>query len=93
MHFVIFCQDKPGSQQVRLDNRPAHVEYLKEHADKIVAAGPILTDDGEGMIGSTLIMEFEDRLDAKAWAANDPYARAGLFASVDIRPWKKVFPQ
>lgn len=93
MHFVIFCQDKPGSQQVRLDNRPAHVEYLKEHADKIVAAGPNLTDDGESMIGSTLIMEFDSRTDAKAWAANDPYARAGLFASVDIRPWKKVFPQ
>ena len=92
MHFVIYCLDKPDHLQVRMDSRPAHVEYLKAHADKIVAAGPMLTDDGEGMTGSTLLMEFNDRTEAEDWAANDPYAKAGLFASVDIRAWKKVFP-
>ncbi len=92
MHFVIYCLDKPDHLQVRMDNRPAHVEYLKAHADKIVAAGPMLTDDGEDMTGSTLLMEFNDRAEAEDWAANDPYAKAGLFASVDIRAWKKVFP-
>lgn len=92
MHFVIYCLDKPDHMQVRMDNRPAHVEYLKAHADKIVAAGPMLTDDGEGMNGSTLLMEFNDKAEAEDWAANDPYAKAGLFQSVDIRAWKKVFP-
>lgn len=92
MHFVIYCLDKPDHLQVRMDARPDHVEYLKAHADKIVAAGPMLTDNGEGMNGSTLIMEFNDRAEAEDWAANDPYAKAGLFQSVDIRAWKKVFP-
>lgn len=92
MHFVIFCLDKAGHANVRSENRPQHVEYLKASADKIVCAGPLLTDDGEGMIGSTLVMEFADRSEAEAWAANDPYAKAGLFESVDIRPWKKVLP-
>lgn len=92
MHFVIYCLDKPGHAQVRLDNRPAHVEYLKASADRIVCAGPMLADDGEGMVGSTLVMAFDDRAEADAWAANDPYAKAGLFESVSIRPWKKVFP-
>ena len=27
---------------------------------------------------------------AKAWAADDPYAKAGLFASVELTAWKKV---
>jgi uncharacterized protein YciI len=27
---------------------------------------------------------------AEAWAAADPYAKAGLFESVTIRAWKKV---
>ena len=27
---------------------------------------------------------------AEAWAANDPYAKAGLFASVELVEWKKV---
>ncbi|MCK5777411.1 MAG: YciI family protein [Rhodospirillales bacterium] len=92
MHFVIYCLDKDGHADVRTENRPQHVEYLKASADKIVCAGPLLTDDGEGMIGSTLVMKFADRSEAEAWAANDPYAKAGLFESVDIRPWKKVFP-
>ncbi len=92
MHFVIYCLDKPDHAHVRADNRPAHVEYLKASAGKIVCAGPMLSDDGEGMIGSTLVMEFADRAEADAWAANDPYAKAGLFESVSIRPWKKVFP-
>lgn len=92
MHFVIYCLDKPDHMQVRMDARPDHVAYLKAHADKIVAAGPMLTDDGEGMNGSTLIMEFSDKAEAENWAANDPYAKAGLFQSVDIRAWKKVFP-
>ena len=92
MHFVIHCLDKADHAHVRAENRPAHVEYLKAHADKIVAAGPLMSDDGEGMIGSTLIMAFRDRTEAESWAAGDPYAKAGLFQSVDIRPWKKVFP-
>ena len=92
MHFVLYCLDKPGHANVRADNRPAHVEYLKASADKIVAAGPLLSEDGEGMVGSTLILELADKAEAEAWAANDPYAKAGLFQSVDIRPWKKVFP-
>ncbi len=92
MHFVIQCLDKADHAHVRADNRPAHVDYLKAHADKIVAAGPLLSDDGEGMVGSALILAFNDRAEAESWAAADPYAKAGLFQSVDIRPWKKVFP-
>lgn len=92
MHFVIYCLDKPDHTHVRAEARPAHVDYLKEHAAKIVAAGPMLSDDGESMVGSTLLMAFNDKSEAENWAANDPYAKAGLFESVDIRPWKKVFP-
>lgn len=92
MHFVIYCLDKPNHRHVRAESRPAHVGYLKASAAKIIAAGPMLTDDGDGMIGSTLIMTFADRSEAEDWAANNPYAQAGLFESVDIRAWKKVFP-
>ena len=92
MYFSIYCKDKPDHGQVRLDNRPAHIEYLKQHAGKILAGGPMLNDGGDGMVGSLLIMDFADRAEAEAWAANDPYAQAGLFESVEIAPWKKVFP-
>jgi uncharacterized protein YciI len=52
-------------------------------------AGPFLTEGGD-MAGSLVILNV-DRLDqARDWAAQDPYAKAGLFQSVDIREWKKV---
>jgi uncharacterized protein YciI len=52
-------------------------------------AGPLLDDAGE-MIGSLVILDVADMAAAQAWAANDPYAKAGLFESVDLIPWKKV---
>lgn len=93
MLFAIYCRDKKDYQQVRLDNRPAHVEYLKKFAGQHAVTGPLLTDDGQGMVGSLLVMEFADRTAAEDFARNDPYAKAGLFESVAITPFRKVFPQ
>lgn len=45
------------------------------------------------MIGSLLVLDFPDRKAAEVFAANDPYAKAGLFQSVTITPFRKVFPQ
>ena len=93
MQFVIYCLDKPGSAQIRATNRPAHVEYLKQFSGQHVCTGPLLSDDGQGMVGSLLVMEFADKKAAEDFAANDPYARAGLFHSVTITPFRKAFPQ
>ena len=51
-----------------------------------------LQPDGQAPVGSLLIMEFEDLAAARAFAQDDPFAKAGLFQSVDIRPWRKTFP-
>ena len=50
--------------------------------------GPVLAEDGETFAGSTFVVEFDTLADAKAWAQADPYARAGLFETVEIRPFK-----
>lgn len=92
MHFVISCVDKPGHAPVRAANRAAHLEHLERYRDHVVTAGPTLSEDGAAMTGSVLIVEFADRAAAEAFAAADPYAKAGLFESVSIRPWKKVIP-
>lgn len=92
MLFVISCTDKPGNQKVRLDNRPAHVDYLKSQGPRIVMAGPTTTEDGQLMTGSMIVLEADDYAAAEAFSRNDPYAKAGLFDSVSIRPWKKVLP-
>ncbi|ATI40853.1 hypothetical protein CBW24_01765 [Pacificitalea manganoxidans] len=88
MRFVIHCTDKPGALQIRKDNREAHLAYLKE-TGVVEQAGPLLDDAGD-MCGSTLILELRDMSAAQDWAANDPYAKAGLFDSVRINAWNRV---
>lgn len=92
MLFAIFCTDKEDYLDVRLDNRPAHVEHLKSLGDHLVFAGPTLADDNATMNGSLIVVDFNTRAEAETFAMNDPYAKAKLFDSVVIRPWKKVLP-
>lgn len=87
MLIAVICTDKPGALETRLSNRDAHVAYLKETG--AVQAGPFLNDKGE-MYGSLVILDMESVDDARAWAAGDPYARAGLFSDVRIEEWKRV---
>ena len=90
-HFAIHCIDKPDSRELRAATRPVHLEHLHALGDAILAAGPLL--DGEGNpIGSLLIIDFPDRKAAIQFAADDPYALAGLFASVAVTAWRKVLP-
>jgi uncharacterized protein len=90
MLYVAYCLDKPGHAAVRAENRPAHLEFLKKFTAQIVIAGPLLSDDGQQMVGSLLILEFENRAELDGCLKSDPYAKAGLFASVDVRPWRKA---
>lgn len=92
MLFAIFALDKPGAEQVRLDNRPAHVEYLKANGTAVVRAGPLQSNDGKAMIGSLLVVDMADRAAVEDFCANDPYAKADLFESVQIKRWKQVIP-
>jgi uncharacterized protein YciI len=91
MLYALICTDKPGSLAVRKSNRPEHVAYLQSLGDGLVFAGPFTGEDGETPNGSLVVIEAESRQAAERIAAADPYARAGLFASVEIRPWIWVF--
>jgi uncharacterized protein YciI len=92
MLFHFYCTDKPNSTALRLATRPDHLKYIDAHRAKFVIGGPALAEDGQTMLGSVFIMEHADRTAAEAYAAADPYAKAGLFESVVIRPFKKVLP-
>mmetsp|Transcript_20053 Transcript_20053/g.32538 ORF Transcript_20053/g.32538 Transcript_20053/m.32538 type:complete len:91 (+) Transcript_20053:3-275(+) len=88
MLIALIARDKPGALQTRLDNREAHIAYLKE-TGVVSQAGPLLDEDGN-MAGSLVILDVADMAQAQDWAGNDPYAKAGLFASVELIEWKKV---
>jgi uncharacterized protein YciI len=90
--FVVHCKDRPGAAGLRQETRSAHLDYLKDFHARIVVAGPVTDPEGQTMIGSLLVMDFADRADLDAFLAGDPYAKAGLFESVTILPFKKVLP-
>ena len=93
MIYVITCVDKPGHGAVRKENRTAHLAYLRDAGDTLFAAGPTLSDDASSVTGSVIMVDLPDKQAAETFAANDPYAKAGLFESVTIKAWKKVFPE
>jgi uncharacterized protein len=88
MLVALFAHDKPGALPVRQENRPAHVDYLKS-TGCVSQAGPLLDDDGQ-MCGSLVILDVADMAAAQNWADNDPYAKAGLFADVQLVAWNRV---
>ncbi|MGF7158468.1 hypothetical protein FHS85_000078 [Rhodoligotrophos appendicifer] len=88
--FTVINRDKPNSGEIRASNRPVHIEYLKSLGERLRIAGPFIDDAGNG-IGSLLIIEADTIEQAKADAAGDPFAKAGLFQSVEVQPWRWVF--
>jgi uncharacterized protein YciI len=88
MHVALIAIDKSGALDLRKSNRDAHLAYADAQGCTFVA-GPLLDDAGD-MVGSLVVLDVPDMAAAEDWAANDPYAKAGLFESVTLRAWKKV---
>lgn len=86
MLFVLTAIDKENALALRMATREAHFAYARA-TGVVRLGGPFLDVKGD-MAGSLIIFEAKDLDDAKAWHANDPYTKAGLFARTELRPWK-----
>ena len=85
--FVLLCVDHPGGLERRMSVREAHLAYVREKLEMMKVAGPILNDAGE-MAGSMFVIEAPDKAAVEAFNAADPYTKAGVFARVELHPWK-----
>ncbi len=88
--FLILCTDKPDARHLRAANRPAHLAYISSGAAEVKLGGPWLDEGDGGPQGSMLLVEAGDFAAARAFAAADPYALAGLFETVQVRRWRLV---
>src|SRR5436853_7635335 len=93
MVHVFVLMDRPGAADLRTHVRPEHKAYLAQVAHRIAFAGPLLADDGETMIGSLLAIDFDSREAAAAWLRDEPFTRAGLYASVQVHAFANLWPQ
>lgn len=86
MIFAALIDYSPDASKIA-EHRPAHRAYLKSLLDSgnLVISGPFL-DDGGGL----LVYEAPTKEDAEALIRADPFAKAGVFVSWTIRPWKII---
>ncbi len=99
MLYAITGQDTPNSLEKRVSARPAHVARLQALQDegRLILAGPFPAVDSNdpgaaGFSGSLIVADFASLATAIAWAQADPYVEAGVYAHVEVKPFKKVFP-
>jgi len=97
--YVVFAQDAENSASARAAARPAHLARLEAlaGAGRLKLAGPMPRVDGVapaegGATGSVVVAAFDHIAAAELWAEADPYQAAGVYASVDVRPFLPVLP-
>lgn len=100
MLYAIIATDVDDSLENRLAARPAHLARLAalQEAGRLVLAGPHpAVDSGDpgnaGFSGSLVVAEFASLQAAQEWAKADPYCAAGVYAAVQVKPFKQVFPK
>lgn len=99
MLYAIRGADVPDSLDKRKAARPAHLARLEQLRDagRLLIAGPFPAIDAEdpgpaGFTGSLIVAEFDSLEDARVWAQADPYVSTGVYAAVDVQPFRKVLP-
>jgi uncharacterized protein YciI len=99
MWYVINGNDTENSLDRRLSVRAAHLARLQQllNEGRLLLAGPCPAVDSNdpgpaGFTGSLIVAEFDSLEDAQSWAKTDPYVEAGVFASVSVKPFRKVLP-
>lgn len=96
MLYVIFGLDAPDSAPKRAANRPAHLERVKalHEQGRMAMVGPFPKVDAPtmdaGACGSLIVAEFESLAAAREWIEADPFSKAGVYASVEVRPFLKL---
>jgi hypothetical protein len=89
--FAVLATDRPDSAALRAEVRETHRRYLRApggHRVVVRLGGPTLEEATGDMNGTLLVIEAESIEAVRAFVADDPYSRAGLFAAVEIRPWR-----
>ncbi len=98
MLYAIVSRDVPDSLALRHGVRAQHLARIEALRDqgRVALAGPFPAIDAAdpgaaGFTGSLIVAEFEDLDAARAWAAEDPYVAAGVYAETTIKPFRQVF--
>ena len=88
LRFMVLAEGTDDSVEVSDDLNAAYRGFVADRRAELIAAGPLLAEDGTGWLGSCLLLELPSREAVDALLAEDPFARAGRYASVEVHDWQ-----
>jgi len=88
MPYLILARDHEGMQEKREAVRDAHRTHLAAQGKRLLASGALLALDGRTVIGGASLFDTDDYEEAIRFEAEDPYAKAGIRAQVEIVEWR-----
>lgn len=91
MLFVARFTDKPDIAEKRAELLQAHFDWLAANDDKVLLAGAMRNDAGEGL-GGLWVIEADSKAEAEQVYQNDPFFANGLRAKVEVWHYVKAHP-
>lgn len=88
VEFFCYHRDRAGSDPLRDRLAEAHWSYMDGFAERLIARGPTLTEDGELATGSIHIVDLTGPDEARAFAFDEPNYQAGVYRDVLLRRWE-----
>jgi uncharacterized protein YciI len=91
--YAIVCFDRPDSGALRDRHREAHQKFLGENSEKILFGGPLKETPEGPSTGALIVVDCATREDAEAFIGADPFYRGGVYETVWVRAFRRVFPR
>jgi uncharacterized protein YciI len=88
--FLVIGHGSPDANAIDSALRAAQRRYFIDsgHLQQLIVCGPLLSDDGGEWVGDAMLIEMHDRSAVEAMLAGMPFARAGLYANVELHDWE-----
>lgn len=90
MTWLAICHDVENSQPIREQYLADHLVYIESILSKIEVGGPLCTEADPEYNSSAIIYQVEKESEALELLQNDPYFKAGLYASTELYHFNAV---
>jgi len=87
VQYLFYCRNKPNVDDLRMEHREEHWSFMDGYDDRFIARGPTLMPDRETATGSMHVVDLQSDEEAKVFAYDEPFAKAGVFDEIIIRRW------
>lgn len=82
-----FCQDAADSERLRAEFLQAHFRHIESVLAELALAGPLYDSSGSRTEGSLFVLKTSSVERARQIVEADPYFGAGVWRSVEYRPF------